>query len=105
ELDGPVSRTLGTRTAPGARSRVQHGCDHRAALSSWAHRPQADGRPPRHRFTRRLITRRRGVIMATTKMLVTTNATPEQYTAALTDFGPGRSKICTVAAAASWTSS
>jgi len=43
--------------------------------------------------------------MATIKMLLTTTATPEQYTVALTAFGPGRSRICTVAAAASWTSS
>jgi hypothetical protein len=31
--------------------------------------------------------------MATITMHATTIATPEQYTAALTDFGPGRSKI------------
>ena len=31
--------------------------------------------------------------MSTIKMHETTSATPEQYTAALTDFGPGRSKI------------
>jgi hypothetical protein len=31
--------------------------------------------------------------MSTIKMHATTTATPEQYTAALTDFGPGRSKI------------
>jgi hypothetical protein len=31
--------------------------------------------------------------MSTVKMHATTNATPEQYTAALTDFGAGRSKI------------
>ena len=31
--------------------------------------------------------------MSTIKMHATTMATPEQYTAALTDFGPGRSKI------------
>jgi hypothetical protein len=31
--------------------------------------------------------------MSTIKMHATTIATPEQYTAALTDFGPGRSKI------------
>ena len=30
--------------------------------------------------------------MSTIKMHATTMATPEQYTAALTDFGPGRSK-------------
>jgi hypothetical protein len=31
--------------------------------------------------------------MSTIKMHATTSATPEQYIAALTDFGPGRSKI------------
>ena len=31
--------------------------------------------------------------MSTIKMHATTTATPEQYTAGLTDFGPGRSKI------------
>jgi hypothetical protein len=31
--------------------------------------------------------------MSTIKMQATTTASPEQYTAALTDFGPGRSKI------------
>jgi hypothetical protein len=31
--------------------------------------------------------------MSTIKMHETTSVTPEQYTAALTDFGPGRSKI------------
>ena len=31
--------------------------------------------------------------MSTIKMHATTTATPEQYIAALTDFGPGRSKI------------
>ena len=31
--------------------------------------------------------------MSTIKMHTTTTATPEQYIAALTDFGPGRSKI------------
>jgi hypothetical protein len=31
--------------------------------------------------------------MSTIKMHATTTATPEKYTAALTDFGPGRSKI------------
>ena len=31
--------------------------------------------------------------MSTIKLHATTAATPEQYTAALTDFGPGRSKI------------
>ena len=31
--------------------------------------------------------------MSTIKMHATTIATPEQYTAALTDFGPGRSEI------------
>ena len=31
--------------------------------------------------------------MSTIEMHATTTATPEQYTAALTDFGPGRSKI------------
>jgi hypothetical protein len=31
--------------------------------------------------------------MSTIKMHATTTATPEQYTGALTDFGPGRSKI------------
>ncbi len=31
--------------------------------------------------------------MSTIKMHEVTNVTPEQYTAALTDFGPGRSKI------------
>ncbi len=31
--------------------------------------------------------------MSTIKMHATTAATPDQYTAALTDFGPGRSKI------------
>jgi hypothetical protein len=31
--------------------------------------------------------------MSTITMHATTIATPEQYTAALTDFGPGRSKI------------
>ena len=31
--------------------------------------------------------------MSTIKMHATTTATPEQYTAALVDFGPGRSKI------------
>ena len=31
--------------------------------------------------------------MATIQMHATTTATPEQYTAGLTDFGPGRSKI------------
>lgn len=31
--------------------------------------------------------------MSTIKLHATTRATPEQYTAALTDFGPGRSKI------------
>jgi hypothetical protein len=31
--------------------------------------------------------------MSTIKMHQTTTATPEQYTAGLTDFGPGRSKI------------
>ena len=31
--------------------------------------------------------------MSTIKMHATTTATPEQYTAALTDFGPGRSEI------------
>ena len=31
--------------------------------------------------------------MSTIKMHATTKATPEQYTAGLTDFGPGRSKI------------
>ena len=35
----------------------------------------------------------KGVIMSTIKMHATTTATPEQYTAGLTDFGPGRSKI------------
>ena len=43
--------------------------------------------------------------MATIEMQVPTTATPEQYTAALTDFGPVRSQSCTVAAAASSTSS
>jgi hypothetical protein len=31
--------------------------------------------------------------MSTIKMHATTKVTPEQYTAALTDFGPGRSKV------------
>jgi len=31
--------------------------------------------------------------MSTIKLHATTTATPEQYTAALTDFGPGRSKV------------
>ena len=31
--------------------------------------------------------------MSTIKMHATTTATPEQYTAGLTDFGPGRSKV------------
>src|SRR5262245_37780431 len=34
-----------------------------------------------------------GVTMSTIKMHATTTATPEQYIAALTDIGPGRSKI------------
>jgi hypothetical protein len=36
---------------------------------------------------------KKGAVMSTITMHATTSSTPEQYTAALTDFGPGRSEI------------
>jgi hypothetical protein len=38
-------------------------------------------------------TEHKGEVMSTIKMHATTIASPEQYTAGLTDFGPGRSEI------------
>ena len=63
---------------PGAQTRDSHGCDGSAEQRrSWNYRPATQGGAPCSRPS----------------STQTTTATPEQYVAGLTDFGPGRAEL------------